>query len=175
MEIDYLNVILKNIPKNASILDLGCGTGEPIAQFFIEKGHNVTGVDAAKAMLNLCKERFPQATWVLEDIRTIDLKTEFDVVIAWDSFFHLNHDDQRKMFKIFQTHIKRLGILVFTSGPSHNEVYSNMSGYEFYHASLDTEEYQHLLKQYDFRVIVHKIEDPNCGDHTVWVAQSIKE
>src|ERR1700676_3038381 len=78
MEIDYLNVILKNISKNASILDLGCGTGEPIAQFFIEKGHNVTGVDAAKAMINICKERFPQATWVLEDIRTIDLKTEFD-------------------------------------------------------------------------------------------------
>ena len=37
MESEYLNLIVNTIPPNGTILDLGCGTGEPIAQFFIEK------------------------------------------------------------------------------------------------------------------------------------------
>ena len=37
MESEYLNLIVKSIPADGSIVDLGCGTGEPIAQFFIAK------------------------------------------------------------------------------------------------------------------------------------------
>lgn len=172
MEIDYLNIILKCIPSNAEILDLGCGTGEPIAKFFIEKGYHITGVDAAVGMIDLCIQRFPNEKWILEDMRRLNLKDRFDLIIAWDSFFHLNHDDQRKMFRIFDSHIKSKGLLVLTTGPEYSEVYSNMSGYEFYHASLDTSEYEKLLAEHNFKVLVHKIEDPKCGDHTVWIAQS---
>jgi ubiquinone/menaquinone biosynthesis C-methylase UbiE len=35
MESEYLNLIVKSVPAGGSVLDLGCGTGEPIAQFFI--------------------------------------------------------------------------------------------------------------------------------------------
>lgn len=38
MESEYLSLIINAIPFGGTILDLGCGTGEPIAQFFIEKG-----------------------------------------------------------------------------------------------------------------------------------------
>ena len=32
------------LPRGGSILDLGCGSGEPIARHFIEGGYTVTGV-----------------------------------------------------------------------------------------------------------------------------------
>lgn len=32
MESEYLNLIVKSVPGGGSVLDLGCGTGEPIAQ-----------------------------------------------------------------------------------------------------------------------------------------------
>jgi SAM-dependent methyltransferase len=51
------------------LLDLGCGTGRPIAEWFIERGWEVTGVDAAGAMIALCRERFPEATWIEHDMR----------------------------------------------------------------------------------------------------------
>jgi len=28
-----------------------------------------------------------------------------------------------------------------------------------------------LLEKYGFKVILHHMEDPNCGDHTVFLAQ----
>jgi len=47
------------LPLNGSILDLGCGAGDPIATFFMDKGFAVTRVDFSSAMLELAKARFP--------------------------------------------------------------------------------------------------------------------
>ncbi|MEO8402022.1 MAG: class I SAM-dependent methyltransferase [Gammaproteobacteria bacterium] len=88
-----------------TILDLGCGTGEPIAQFFIEKGFKVTGVDGSHKMIELCKKRFPNERWIVSDMREINLKEQFDVILAWHSFFYLDQNSQRKMFKIFESHM----------------------------------------------------------------------
>jgi len=171
MEKEYLDLILNTIPKEGSILDLGCGTGEPIAKFFIEKGYQVTGIDGSEKMIALCKQRFPKQRWIVADMRNIALSEKFDVILAWHSYFHLPHDDQRAMFKIFQSHINVDGLLAFTSGPSHGEEWSENGGQNLYHASLSSEEYQTLLNQHGFEVILHKIEDPNCGGATVWVAK----
>lgn len=62
MESEYLNLIVNTISSGGSILDLGCGTGEPIAQFFIEKGFKIIGVDGSEKMVELCKKRFPNET-----------------------------------------------------------------------------------------------------------------
>jgi 2-polyprenyl-3-methyl-5-hydroxy-6-metoxy-1,4-benzoquinol methylase len=35
------------LPKGASVLDLGCGSGAPVAQNMVEHGLHVTGVDSA--------------------------------------------------------------------------------------------------------------------------------
>jgi 2-polyprenyl-3-methyl-5-hydroxy-6-metoxy-1,4-benzoquinol methylase len=171
MESEYLDLIINSIPTNATILDLGCGTGEPIAKFFIDKGFKVTGVDGSKKMIELCKKRFPSEQWIVSDMREINLRKQFDVVLAWHSFFHLDQDSQRAMFQVFTSHLKPKGILAFTSGEEEGEVWSDNGGQELYHASLSTNEYEKLLKAASFKVLLHKIKDPQCGEATVWVAQ----
>jgi len=47
------------LQPGATILDLGCGMGEPIAQHLLAQGYRVTGVDAAPAMIARCRARFP--------------------------------------------------------------------------------------------------------------------
>lgn len=171
MEKAYLDLILQFIPKQASILDLGCGTGEPIAQYFIEKDCLITGIDGSAKMIDFCKKRFPNECWIISDMRNFVLKDQFDAVLAWHSFFHLSQQDQRDMFAIFAGHLKSGGILPFTSGVEQGEVWGNNGGENLYHASLSIEEYQALLKQNDFEIILHKIEDPECGEATVWIAK----
>ena len=41
------------------VLDLGCGTRDPIARWFMAEGFAVTGVDFAEAMLAMAHERWP--------------------------------------------------------------------------------------------------------------------
>lgn len=168
----WLDRFLSLLGPGATILDLGCGSARPIATYFIQSGYAVTGVDSSPALIDLCRSRFPQNEWIAADMRTLDLGRRFDGVLAWDSFFHLAHDDQRAMFRVFARHVQPRGALMFTSGLTHGEVLSTFAGEPLYHASLDTSEYRQLLSRNGFQVVGHAAQDPSCGEHTIWLARS---
>lgn len=169
-EVPWLERFLAQLPANGHILDIGCGSGEPIAGYFIRQGFTVTGIDGASAQIARCRERFPQQRWLVNDMRTLDLGTRFDGIIAWDSFFHLCQADQRKMFAIFLAHSADKAALMFTSGPEQGEAIGEFCGKPLFHASLSPTEYINLLHQHQFSVVEHRVEDPECGFHTVWLA-----
>ncbi len=121
----------------ASILDLGCGSAEPIARYFIEKGFDVTGIDSSPRLIGLCKGRFPDQNWMVTDMRTLSLDRHFDGILAWDSFFHLCPEDQRRMFPIFRRHAGTTAALMFTSGHFHGDAIGTYKGEPLYHGSLD--------------------------------------
>jgi SAM-dependent methyltransferase len=175
MERTYLEAVLGELPAEAEVLDLGCGGGEPLAGFFIRAGHPVAGVDGSARMIELCRERFPDMTWIQADMRSLSLGRTFGAVIAWDSFFHLSHEDQRAMFPIFDAHTAPGGLLLFTSGPDYGQATGVMAGVAFEHYSLSPEEYEELLAQRGFEVVVHRVEDQDCGGHTVWLARKRAE
>ena len=170
----WLDRFLALLPcTDANVLDLGCGSGNPIAAYLIENGCQVTGIDRSDSMLDMARENFTEQTWINADIRQFHLDQQFDGILAWDSFFHLTPDDQRNMFALFSRHAKPEAALMFTSGPSHGEAIGEMFGEALYHASLDAEEYRALLAQYGFDVVKMVVEDPECTGHTVWLAKKM--
>src|SRR5437868_1553823 len=158
-----------------AILDLGCGMGEPIARYMIERGYHVTGVDSSPKMVRLCTARFPEQTWLVGDMRQLSLHQRFDGIIAFDSFFHLTPEDQRAMFPMFAEHAAEHAALLFTSGPQHGEAIGSFEGEPLYHASLDPDEYRLLLTANGFQVVAHVAEDQTCGGHTVWLARRVQK
>ncbi len=159
------------LQPGASILDIGCGSGQPIAKYLIERGYSVTGIDSSPPLIEKCRARFPRNEWIVADMRTLALNRRFDAIIAWDSFFHLSHGHQRAMFPVFARHANPGAPLLFTTGTSHGVAIGSYQGEPLYHASLSTSEYRELLSSHEFDVVAHTIEDPDCGRHTVWLAQ----
>ncbi len=159
------------LSPGASILDIGCGCGEPIAKQLIERGFAVDGVDSAPTLVAMCRERYPHRTWYQADMRSLALDRPYDGLLAWDSFFHLAPDDQRAMFPVFARHAGVGAALLFTSGTSDGEAIGSYRGEALYHASLAPREYRALLASHGFHVVAHVVEDPTCGGHTVWLAQ----
>ncbi len=168
----WLDRFLALLPPEATILDLGCGSAEPIARYFIEKGCELTGVDSSGPLIEICKDRFPGRDWIVADMRALALDRRFHGVLAWDSFFHLGPDDQRGMFPIFRRHARPRAALMFTSGPSYGESVGTYGGEPLYHGSLDGAEYRSLLDRNGFDIVSHVIEDPDCGRHTIWLARA---
>lgn len=168
----WLDRLLALLPPRATILDLGCGSGEPIARYLVEKGYAVTGIDSSPTLIGMCKDRFPGQEWIVADMRTLSLDRRFDGILAWNSFFHLCPEDQRKMFPIFRRHAGPKAALMFTSGLSHGEAIGTYEGEPLYHGSLNGEEYHSLLRHHGFQVVSHVVEDPDCGQHTVWLTQN---
>ncbi|WP_395374476.1 class I SAM-dependent DNA methyltransferase [Marinicella sp. W31] len=161
------------LPNGGTILDIGCGTGEPIAQYFIEQGFQVTGIDFSSNMIALAQLRFPLHAWHLMDMRSLKIDEKFDGIIAWHSFFHLNPEEQRKTLLDFINLLNPNGALLLTIGNTEGEVTGEIGDEKVYHASLSCDEYTSLLEVSNMQVIKVMIEDPECSGTSVLLARKI--
>lgn len=171
IEEPWLDRFCALMPTGSAVLDIGCGSGLPIAGELIRRGFDVTGVDGTPAMLALFQRNLPGVATHLADMRQLALDRRFSGLLAWDSFFHLSPADQRGMFPRFQAHAAPGATLMFTSGNTEGEAVGELEGDPLYHGSLDPEEYRGLLDAAGFAVIAHVVEDPACGHRTIWLAQ----
>lgn len=171
MERRWMDRFLAQVTSPRSVLDIGCGSGEPIARYLIEQGCRLTGVDSSATMIGFCRQRFPAHHWTIADMRSLALNRQFQGILAWDSFFHLRPLDQEQMFSVFRDHAAPEAALMFTSGPERGVSIGTYRSEPLYHASLDVSEYKTLLNDHGFSVVSHVVEDPDCGRHTVWLAK----
>ena len=154
------------------VLDLGCGCGRPIAAYLADRRCTVTGVDAAPSMLALFRAALPRAEAIEADMRGLELGRTFDLILAWNSLFHLDIEDQQAMFATFAAHAHDRTVLMFTSGPDAGEAVGEVGGQPIYHASLAPWEYRNLLAEHGFEEIAFVPEDPDCHQHSVWLARA---
>ena len=167
----WLDQLLEGLAPPVRVLDLGCGPGVPLATELASRGCVVTGVDGAKNMISLFREHLPGATAHVADMRGLDLAATFDAVLAWDSFFHLCPADQESMFAVFRRHCAVGGRLVFTSGPVEGTAIGRVEGAPVYHSSQSPDTYRTWLERAGFAVVSFVPEDPDCGQHSVWLAE----
>jgi SAM-dependent methyltransferase len=167
----WLDRFLSHVRPSGMVLDIGCGMAEPIAQYLIEAGFSIVGIDSSPSLIEMCRRRFPDCEWLVGDMRQLSLARRFDGLLAWDSFFHLNMNDQRTMFPRFAAHALAGAPLLFTSGPVHGEAIGSYCGEPLYHSSLAPAEYEQLLAANGFAVLAYVPDDPECWAHTVWLTR----
>ena len=167
----WLDRFIALVQPGGTVLDLGCGPGRPMAAYLVANGLDVCGVDSSTAMIAMARENLLSREFIVADMRTLSLGRRFSGILAWDSFFHLAPDAQRRMFPIFRDHAAPGAPLMLTSGPQHGESIGQLRGEPLYHASLAPEEYRYLLDNHGFDVVAETMEDPDCGGHSVWLAR----
>jgi SAM-dependent methyltransferase len=171
LEEAWLDRFTRGLPAGGTVLDVGCGSGRPIAAELIARGFLVTGIDSSPSLIEICRRRFPGHEWLVADMRQMALGRRFDGVLAWHSSFHLTPDEQRGFLPRLAAHVAPGGRLMFTSGPEHGERLAEWQGEPLYSASLGPEEHRELLQHSGMTVIAYEAEDATCGDATVWLAQ----
>jgi SAM-dependent methyltransferase len=60
------------LPKNARVLDLGCGFGVPVTSTLLEMGFSLYGIDASPSLVAEFKQRFPQVPIQCADVAFAD-------------------------------------------------------------------------------------------------------
>ncbi len=175
IERDWFDRFFRRLPAGGSILDLGCGAGDPLAGYILENGFKLTGLDYSLPMLDLARQRYPAATWMQGDMRSLRFDHTFDGVFSWDGSFHLTRDEQRQLLTDLALLVNPGGALMLTVGHADGEVLGIVEGKHVYHSSLDPGEYRDRLEALGFHDIVFVAEDPACDGHSVLLASKPSE
>ncbi len=148
-----LSELLAGLAPGSRVLDLGCGSGRPMAEAVLAAGHAVTGVDQAAAMLALAQTRFPQGRWIEAPLEHYEPDPGHGAAIAWDVLFHL----PRESFAPIAARLQRAlvpggGLLLTVGGSDHPAFTDTMFGARFFYDSPPPEAAMALLTAAGFRV-----------------------
>jgi SAM-dependent methyltransferase len=133
------------------LLDVGCGTGTHL-KLLKDNFKNLYGVDISQEILELAKEKIPEATFLNESMSEFNINRKFDLIICLYSVFNYNLDTDSalKSLKNFHTHLKPKGIVIIALYNSRNAK-SNISihkgkGKDIRTLKIDRHKYSPLTK-----------------------------
>lgn len=131
-----LELALKFVPSGKSALDVGCGAGGRIIRKLEEHGFAVTGLDVSEKMIALAIENHPNCSFQVADICTWESDEKFDLIIAWDSIFHLPLQMHRPVIDKLCSLLEKGGVLIYTFGNAVGEHTDVWLEDEFYYSSI---------------------------------------
>lgn len=107
----------ERIPAGGAVLDLGCGSGIPVARSLTEAGYRVTGVDISEVQIRRARELVPQAEFVLADVMAVEFSPDsFAAVLSFFALIHLPLEDQLPLLERVASWLRPGGLFVATTG-----------------------------------------------------------
>jgi len=171
----YVDVLAGRLEPGAGVLDLGCGTGEPVARYLVERGFRVVGVDESAAMLEVARRVLPGAELICADMCALELDEQFAAVVAWDSLFHVERGRHRSVFEKLAAWLSPGGLLLLSAGGTgHAGFTSEMHGHDFFYSAHDPAETLRLLTSAGFEVELCEEDDPSSRGHLAVVAWRVE-
>jgi cyclopropane fatty-acyl-phospholipid synthase-like methyltransferase len=145
------------VKPGGKILDIGCGTGFPIAKYLSEQGFIVTGIDISEKLLQKAIDRnLPNTKLYLCDFFDFEPRDKYDGIIAFDSFFHFPKEKQKQIYGRVSDWMNNNAYLLFTHVSKDGEFKGEMFDEMFYYSSLNKDEVCLLLSNTGFEVVWSK-------------------
>ncbi len=136
------------LPEKAKILDVGCGTGIPIARYLSQNGFEVVGIDLSKEMVSVAKQNVPGARFLQMNMTEIEFPPEsFDGLISCYAIFHVPRSKHAAIFQSFYRILKSDGIMLASVGASDWEAVEDYYGVDMFWSHFDPLTTQSLITE----------------------------
>lgn len=84
--------------SDARVLDCGCGTGKPVCQMIVERGHRVCGIDVSQTMVDLSRKQVPTGSFECANMLEYEAPTDgFHGIVASLSLFELEREEMASL------------------------------------------------------------------------------
>ena len=161
--------------EKGSLLDLGCGAGEPVARYFIDRDWDVTGVDFSQRMLQLATRYVPEMHTIKCDMRDVEFTpSRFNAITATYSIFHIPSTAHVELFEKLHGWLRPRGKILFTydtsayTGSSEFDGYKTFMGKKLYYSHKRPEHLYADLEKTGFDI--ESTECRNIGaEEFLWV------
>jgi len=157
------------LPKDANVLDAGCGAGIPTIKYLVDKGLKATGIDLSDTMLNMAKSNVPSAKFLKMDINKLEFeKSTFDGIISVFALFHIPKKNHYSILKQFYDILKPGGILLINSGINESEGISNFFGVPMFWSNHNPKMTLDLVKKAGFSIEFESVL-VRGGEYQYWI------
>ena len=113
----WLAEFIRCLPRQGTVLDLGCGAGEPVARNLADAGFDVVGVDVSERQILIARQKVPSATFHHADMMGIELPAAtFDGVAAFYSINHVPRAEHSQIFRKVAAWLKPGGVFLASLG-----------------------------------------------------------
>ena len=160
------------------LLDLGCGAGEPVARFFVDRSWSVTGVDFSERMLELATDYVPEMKTHHADITKVAFKAnQFNAITASYSLFHVPANEHVQLFEKIHLWLRPEGKALFTyatkeyTGSNEFDGYKTFMEQDLFYSHKTPDALYADLEKIGFHI--NSAEYRNIGNETfLWVTVS---
>ncbi|WP_345695340.1 class I SAM-dependent methyltransferase [Kitasatospora terrestris] len=113
----WIEELLGRLPESAAVLDIGCGTGIPVARDLVAAGHRVTGVDISEVQIRRARELVPGAEFIRADVTALELpRAGFDAVVSLYALIHVPVEEQPALLERIARWLRPGGWFLSTTG-----------------------------------------------------------
>ncbi|MCE7067434.1 bifunctional 2-polyprenyl-6-hydroxyphenol methylase/3-demethylubiquinol 3-O-methyltransferase UbiG [Dyadobacter sp. CY326] len=152
----------RSLSPNATVLDVGCGAGDPISKTLVDEGLIVYGIDASPSMVQIFKQNFPNSPVACEAVEdSTFFNRQFDAIIAWGLMFLLPEEIQEVVIQKMADGLYAGGKLLFTAPAQQMKWEDAITAIES--IALGAEKYKDLLDASGLSLI-EEFEDEG-GNH----------
>lgn len=117
-ETTALGSFLEPLTQDSTILDAGCGGGEPVLTRLTDHTRQAIGMDLSGGQLERAQRAAPAAALVRGDMATLPIKDDaLDAVLAYHSLIHVPGDEHRTVIDEFARVLRPGGRLLVSEGP----------------------------------------------------------
>lgn len=115
-ELTLLDDAVADLPTDARILDAGCGAGEPVTRFLVDR-FDVTGLDFSRGQLALARDRVSEVSPVQGDMTALPFADgTFDALCSIYAVIHVPWEYHRRCFAEFHRVLRPGAPLLVTVG-----------------------------------------------------------
>jgi SAM-dependent methyltransferase len=161
-DVQLLNLLLDRLPRQAMILDAGCGSGFPLTQF-LAKYFRVTGVEFAYEQIRFARENIPDSTLVCADISQMPFRKDvFDGICSFYAIIHVPRQEHHKLLTDLHRILKTggLALLCMGAGDLQDDI-AEWRGTEMFWSHYDKETNLRMMKESGFAILWSEIvNDP---------------
>lgn len=170
-----LHWLAERLPEGSTILDLGCGAGEPVDSYLVSHSLRVIGVDISEAQIELAKQHVPDATYIVQDMSQLKpAQFQVDAVVSFYAIFHTARERHLQLLQVMRSFLNVGGLLLVTMGAKDWEgSENNFCGAEMYWSHYGSEDNIELVKQAGFLIIKSEIDSTAGEEHLVVFAKAI--
>lgn len=106
----------EHLAAKACIIDIGCGSGVPVAQALASEGYEVFGIDASPTLAAAFERNLPGCPVRCEAAQDSDFfGLSFDAAVAIGLVFLLDPDDQKRLFTKVAGALRPRGRFLFSA------------------------------------------------------------